>query len=326
MIKNKLTKFVFLLSFVSAFANNSFTQSPENNNKKKQKDEGVRTMTIPISIFSKEELKVKQTDETIEAGDIFVKENKDEQIILSIRSVKDSPLYLAILIQNDLVAESNTELRKLKDFIQKLPKGSRVMLAYIRNGNLSVKQKFTEDLEKASKSIEIVTTSQGFSGNSPYEAVEDAVGKFDSLPSGRRAILLLSDGLDATRNYAESSPSDSLELEKAILKAQKRSVAIYTVYVPATLTQRVDSRIKLNAQSSLDKLSEETGGQSFIRMIEAPITLEPFFREIAMSLNRQFALTYLSTHLKKCYYKIQVYSTNPEIKIEHPKGYYYRKR
>jgi VWFA-related protein len=200
------------------------------------------------------------------------------------------------------------------------------MLSYIRNGNLSVKQKFTEDLEKASKAIEIVTTSQGFSGNSPYEAVSDAIGKFDALPSGRRAILLLSDGLDATKNVNESTPSESLELERAILKAQKRSVAIYSVYVPATLSNRIDSIVKLNAQGSLDKLSEETGGQSFIRMIESPVLLEPFFREISMSLNRQFALTYLSTHMKKGYYKVQVYSTNPEIKIEHPKGYYYRKR
>jgi hypothetical protein len=43
-----------------------------------------------------------------------------------------------------------------------------------------------------------------------------------------------------------------------------------------------------------------------------------------LALNRQFALTYLSTHPKKGYHKVQVTSTNPEIKIEHPKGYYYR--
>jgi hypothetical protein len=41
-------------------------------------------------------------------------------------------------------------------------------------------------------------------------------------------------------------------------------------------------------------------------------------------LNRQFALTYLSTHMTKGYHKVEVMSTNPAIKIEHPKGYYAR--
>jgi hypothetical protein len=28
--------------------------------------------------------------------------------------------------------------------------------------------------------------------------------------------------------------------------------------------------------------------------------------------------------MKKGYYKVHVSSTNPEVKVEHPKGYYYR--
>ncbi|MCU0239100.1 MAG: hypothetical protein MUC29_06630, partial [Pyrinomonadaceae bacterium] len=265
------------------------TETQKDKKKKKQPEATVRPVTIPISIFSKEELKEKQTDETIEAGDIFVKENKDDQVILSIRSVKDNPLYLAILIQNDLISEVNSELKRLSEFIKKLPKGSRVMVGFIRNGNLQTKQKFTEDLEKAANTMQVVTTSIGFSGNSPYDAVSETIGKFDSLPTGRRAILLISDGLDATRGFNSSTPSDSLELDKAILRAQKRSVAIYSIYAPATLTEKAEARVVLNAQGSLDKLSDETGGKSYIRLVNAPVNFETYFREISMALNRQFA-------------------------------------
>src|SRR5437588_4740302 len=50
----------------------------------------VRTMTIPISIFTKKELREKQAEEYVQADRLIVKEDKDEQQILSIRSVSDA--------------------------------------------------------------------------------------------------------------------------------------------------------------------------------------------------------------------------------------------
>ena len=90
------------------------------------------------------------------------------------------------------------------------------------------------------------------------------------------------------------------------------------------MTENGNSIFVLASQGALAKLSEETGGRAFFQGSVAPVSFVPFFRELVMSLNRQFALTYLSTHMKKGYHKVKVTSTNPEIKIEHPKGYYYR--
>jgi hypothetical protein len=80
----------------------------------------------------------------------------------------------------------------------------------------------------------------------------------------------------------------------------------------------------LNGQGSLERLSDETGGRAFFQGSIAPISFEPFFDDLTLALNRQFALTYLSTHLKKGYHKIKVSSTNPDVEIEHPRGYYHR--
>jgi hypothetical protein len=41
-------------------------------------------------------------------------------------------------------------------------------------------------------------------------------------------------------------------------------------------------------------------------------------------IGRQFLLSYATENMKKGYYKVEVKSTNPEVKIEHPKGYYHR--
>ena len=290
----------------------------------KKQDERVRTMTIPISIFTKKEQRENRAEEFVQVGDLQVKEDKDEQVILSIRSVTNTPLAIAVLIQDDLTPETNLKLNELRKFIRELPAGSRVMTAYMRSGTLQVRQKFTEDLEKAAKSLRIVTGSSAVAPSSPFNQVEEALKRFDALPTGRRAILMVSDGLDLSRGAESSSPTQSLDLDRAILRAQRKSVAVYSFYSPASATGNESSILVLNGQGSLNRLSEETGGRAFFQGTIAPISFEPFFEDLTRALNRQFALTYLSTHLNKGYHRIQVISTNPEVKIEHPRGYYYR--
>ena len=285
---------------------------------------GVRPVTVPISIFSKDELKERQTEEILQAGNLIVKEDDDEQTILSIRSIESAPLQLAILVQEDLSSNVNLELNGIRDFIRRLPENSRVMVAYLRSGSIQTRQKFTTDLDKAAKSLRIVSGT-GFSApSSPYEGVSEALGRFDALPVGRRAILLISDGLDTSRGIDSSSPTQSLDLDQAILKSQRKSVAVYTFYSPASSTGNGSSILSLNGQGSLQKLADETGGRAFFQGSGAPVSFDPFFRDLTMALKRQFALTYLSTHMNKGYHKLRITSTNSQIKIEHPKGYYYR--
>ncbi len=284
----------------------------------------VRTVSIPISIFTKEELRAGRTEEFIQADRLIVKEDKDEQTILSIRNVEDAPLSLAILIQDDLSSSFNLQIKDLKAFIRGLPKGSRVMVAYLRSGSMQIRQKFTDDLELAAKSLRIVASSSSVAPLNPFESVVDALNRFDALPAGRRAILLVSDGLDVTQGLSNSTPGQSLDLERAITRAQRRSVAVFSFYTPGSFTEGGDSRLVLNGQGSLARLSDETGGRAFFQGSMAPISYLPFFRDLTLLLNRQFLLSYLSTHMKRGYHRVEVLSTNPVVKIEHPKGYYYR--
>jgi VWFA-related protein len=295
---------------------------PKDKEQKKQSGK-VRTVTIPISIFGRKESKERQNEELLEAGDIIVKEDGDEQTILSIRSVSSTPLAIAILIQDDLSPSANLQLKSIANFIRQLPKGSRVLVAYLRGGSIQIRQKFTEDLEKAAKSLRAVIGSAA-AASSPYIGVDEALGRFDALPTGRRAILLVSDGYDSQGGGESFSSTQSIELDRAILKAQRKSVAVYSFFNGGSRTENGSPQIILDAQSALKKLSDETGGRAFFQGTSSPVSFDPFFTDLNMSLSRQFALTYLSTHMKKGYHKVQVQSTNPEVKIEHPKGYYYK--
>lgn len=318
MRKINLFSFVMLAVWLSLVP----VKAQINKNEQQQK---VRTVTIPISIFTKQELKENQPEEFIQADRLIVKEDKIEQTILSIKSFTGTSLSLAVLIQEDLASNFNLQLQDIAKFIRNLPRGSRVMVAYLRGGSLQIRQKFTDDLEKAAKSLRIVTGNSTFAPRSPYDSIDDVLERFDALPNGRRAILLFSDGLDLSSGIDGSTPGQSVDLDNAILKAQRRSVAVYSIYSPTATTQNGNSRLILNGQGSLQKISDETGGRTFFQGSVAPVSFDPFFKDLGVLLNRQFALTYLSTQMKKGYHKVEVFSTNPEVKIEHPKGYYYRK-
>jgi VWFA-related protein len=298
-------------------------QAVAQNDTPAQPKQRVRTVTVPISIFTKKELKERRAEEFVQVETINVKEDNEPQQILSIRSVSDTPLSIAILVQEDLSSGFNNQLKDVREFIATLPHGTRVMVAYLRAGAPQILQKWTDDRELAAKSLRVVTSSTGAAPSSPYDGVSSILPRFDSLPSGRRAVLLFSDGLDTSGGTSLASITQSFDLEQAVLKAQKRSVAVYSFFWP-TERSSGNSTLGFAAQGALQKLSNETGGRAFGNGLSEMPSFGPYFSDLEMTLSRQFALSYISTHMKKGYHPISITSTNPDVKIEHPAGYYYR--
>ena len=109
----------------------------------------AKPITVPVTIRVRES----KPGVEIRFADYLLREDGDIQTSLSIRSREDSPMWLAILIQDDLVSSISNELKGLAEFINHLPAGSRVMIGYIRSGTLDVRRKFTADLERAAKGL-----------------------------------------------------------------------------------------------------------------------------------------------------------------------------
>jgi len=273
-----------------------------------------KPVTVPVSIRVKEEIVELQNI------DLSVSEDGEPQTIISIRGNTSSPITIAVLIQEDLVPSVGTEIKSLAEFIRKLPKGSRVMVGYLRTGTLQVKQKFTNDLERAASALRPPAGFASVGPYNPYVEVIEALKKFESQPQGRRAILLVSDGLDISRGVDSSSPTESIDLQRAINESQRRGVAIYGFYAPTQVAETNPS-LRGNAQSSLKHLSDETGGEAFFQGTGAPVSFEPFIRKLDLSLQKQAALTFLSTHLGKGFHRIEVKSATPGVHVSFPSGY-----
>jgi VWFA-related protein len=272
-----------------------------------------RPVTIPVTI------KVNKPETEIRVVDLMVREDGEVQSLLSIRRPADNPITLAVLLQDDLVSSVATEARGVAAFIRNLPAGSRVMVAYIRSGSLQIRRRFTTDLERAASSVRPPLGSPSASPYNPYVEIIEALRRFDSQPLGRRAIVVVSDGLDVSRGIDSSSPSQSIDLSRAITEAQRRSVAIYSIFAPSAFsTQRL---LGANGQSSLLRLSEETGGHAFFQGTSAPVSFQPFLDEISATLERQIALTYLSTHPGKGFHRLDVKPLDRDVEVRHPAGY-----
>ena len=211
-------------------------------------------------------------------------DNKNDQGLQSIE-----PLNLAVLIQDDLVSQVGNELGVTRDFIRSLPQGSKVMVGYITAGSLQVRQPFTTDLEAAAQSLRIPRASRSGSPFNPYVEVVEALKKFETGGTNANALLLISDGLDTSRGFDSTAAGRTLDIDRAISEANKRRVAIFSFYAPSVGLTSVSRLAASYGQSSLNRVSNETGGKAFFQGTTGFVTFDSYFSRLRDTLNRQYA-------------------------------------
>jgi hypothetical protein len=199
------------------------------------------------------------------------------------------PLNIAILIQDDLTSQVANELGVTREFIRSLPAGSRVMVGYITAGTLQVRQPFTTDLNHAANSLRMPISSTSASPFNPYVEVIEALKKFDQTWKGPKTILLISDGLDISRGFDATTAGHTLDIDRTIKEANRRNVSIYSFYAPSVgLTSRSFVAASYG-QSSLNRVSHDTGGKAFFQGTTGFVTFDSYFNRLRAELNRQYA-------------------------------------
>jgi hypothetical protein len=152
--------------------------------------------------------------------------------ILSIRGIgTNTPITLAVLIQEDLVPSVANEIKPLAEFIrqsaERFARDDRVPA----NGSLQVKQ----NSPTISRSGDALRAPNGSASASPYNPYVEVVEALKSLRRSHWAgarYCLVSDGLDISRGVDSSSPTQSVDLQRAVNESQRRGVAIYGFYAP----------------------------------------------------------------------------------------------
>lgn len=312
---------LMLICLVTGLSTSAQTRAGESQGQDKRKSgrDGVRTVIIPVTIRTKGNSRIQRE---LEVVNFNVREDGEEMRKLSIRWLGNSPLSLSVLIQDGVVPSIGNEMKAVGEFIRSLPEGSRVFVGYIRTGSLEVRQRFTTDLERAANSLRPPVSFASAAPSNPYTEIVDSLKRFEAQPAGRRAMLVVSDGLDYSRGLDTASVVQSIDLQRAINEAQRRGVAIYSFYAPSVMLDvRSNSLLAAGAQSSLERLSQETGGRAYFQGLDAPVSFDPYLKDVSTSLTRQLALTYLSTHPNKGFHRIEITTDREDIELSYPYGY-----
>jgi VWFA-related protein len=103
-------------------------------------------------------------------------------------------------------------------FVNQLRPDDKVMVVSF-NEDVKVLSEFTTDRSRLQRAIDRASTN---SGTSLYDAVDNVINQYLSRTSGRKAIVLFTDGVDTTSGNAsyESTVMDAQELDALIYPVQ----------------------------------------------------------------------------------------------------------
>ena len=201
---------------------------------------------------------------------------------------KDDSLYLAILIDDSLDSTVAGEWGHLREFIMAQPPSTSIMVGYISDNGTRVVQDFTPNHELAAKALRI-PIGIGSLGSSPYLGTIDLLKRWPKT-GPRRSVLLITSGIDFFRGtgFGPFYP----DLDPLISRAERQNTNIWTIYYPSASHRGRSFFLGNNAQNNLDKLSQDTGAESYFLGTQTPVSIKPYLDEIAVHLSNQYLLTF----------------------------------
>jgi VWFA-related protein len=276
---------------------------------------------------------------TLRAEDLRVLEDGVPQTLFTFQQETDRPLAIAFLIDISVSQEVTLpdEKAAARQFIENVVKSSRDQVAIVPfTGSAFLEQNLTRDVLtvfRVLQSVEIAAPAYLGSGRPlsgiptgprlPAVPPEGSTAIWDAvaLTSGnvltktrdqrRRAIVLLSDGIDTTSR---------LSLKEAANRALAAETVVYTIGIG-------NSKLEGVYRDPLRDIAERTGGRAFFP--DKKHDLNAAFAEIERELRTQYLIAYSSTNKKRdgAYRKITVEITNPELRkqnlqLRHRPGYF----
>jgi len=242
--------------------------------------------------------------------DFVVYEDNRKQEIKNFARETDLPLTIAMLIDTSqsVAPKLKFEQEAAIGFFQSiLREKDRAMLVGF-DSDVSLLQDFTNDPNKMANQIRKLKAA---GGTSLYDAIYRTCDEKLIRETGRKAIIVLSDGED------ESSHANLQEATEMAIRAEALIFAISTskggFFGVGGGTE---------GDTVLKEISRETGGRIFF-----PFKLDELddaFRQINQELRSQYNIGYLSTNPARdgSYRKVEIKVPEGGLRLNYRKGYY----
>ena len=324
----------------SATAYASPSPTPRNREEVPQdSDEVVKVETNLTNIFFTAADKNKRFISDLKAEDIRIFEDGQPQDIFTFQQNIDLPLSLAILIDTSASEERTLpdEKEAARAFLENILRPQKDEASVVSfTGEVTLEQGFTGSLDRLRRAIDHVEfvppsgyigggvvvngtppisgTNQSLAGST---AIWDAVWAtseelmVQSAEHTRRAIILLTDGVDT---------SSQMKMHDAIDRAQKSDALIYAIGIGDRYSFNVN-------EGDLRKIAEKTGGRAYFPKHERD--LRDAFTQIQRDLREQYLVAYAPTNKARdgSYRKIEIQVVNPafkqqDLKLNYRAGYF----
>ncbi len=229
-------------------------------------------------------------------GDFRVLENGAPQTILEFgRELR--PVTLAILLDT-----SGSMRETMKDvheaaaaFVDTLGPEDQALVVTFDDKVLLI-QDVTRDREKLAEAIE---STEAVGSTVLYDALHASYRKLRAIP-GRKAIVLLSDGMDE---------GSQLSRDRVIEEVKSSNVVLYAVGIGSA------------EKKLLRELAEVTGGRAYFA--DKVSELAGIYQQIALELKSQYVLTYETSNTvwDGRWIEVRVEATSPDLRVRSRTGF-----
>ena len=259
----------------------------------------------------------------LERDDFVVREDGVPQELTYFARGTDAPVDIMLLLDAsgsmDVISKVANTRNAAIQLVYSLDPQDRVAV-YAFDKHLYEALPFTEDKEAA---VEKLRSIEPFGSTALYDAVALASTEMQDLGFGRRAMVVLTDGVDT---------SSELPIEEAVQRAKGLDLPVYSVRVLSPLDDPAsDHYVEMNGrdargeEDALRRFSSETGG----RLFEASEigALRRVAVRIREELKTQYRLGYVPTNTVKdgSFRRVDIQANRRGAVVQSRRGYYARK-
>jgi VWFA-related protein len=300
-------------------------------------DESVLTLKVNVNlvnVFFTVKDKQGELVPHLSKNDCTVAEDKQPQTLKNFVAESDLPITLGILLDTSgsqyrvLPLEQETGGRFLEQVLRK--KDEAFVLSF--DVDVDLLQDYTNNAHQLTRALdkaEINTAGGNGAAGIPgagggtvptygtpkgtllYDAVYLASNEKMSQETGRKAMILLTDGEDEGSDH---------KIQDAIAAAQKSNAIVYVILIA---DRGFYGGFGYSGYSAMKKLTEETGGR-LIDVGNNGKKLEAAFQQIEDELRSQYVASYTPTNTKVdgTFRRITVECRGDGLKIQTRRGYY----
>jgi VWFA-related protein len=308
----------------------------------------VKVVNVPAMVRTKKGEIVRD----LAKDDFTLAEDGRPQTIKYFAKESDLPLSIGLLVDTSLSQRRLIEQERSASyaFLQQMLREDRDKAFVIHfEGQVELLQDLTSSRQKLESALDALQSPQvqrsgggrqgpghGAGGTALYDAVFLASDEVIDKQKGRKALIILSDGVDN---------ASRVSLERAIESAQRADTMVYSILFAdqdaygggwggraggggwgrrggGRFPQPQPQQSTANGKKVLERISKETGARMFEVSKKQPIG--EIYAHIQEELRNQYSLGYTPDRIEGGYHKINVATRRTDLIVQARDGYYAR--